>query len=397
MTDSSALAQLSESLDRKGLDVAAIIDAIKRQRIETPSWGYADSGTRFKVFHQPGAARNVFEKLQDAACVHRFTGVADSMAIHVLWDFVDAKTDDVVSAAQRLGIRLGAVNPTLFERDEYKLGSLGNPRSVVREQALAHCLDSVEIMREIGSDRLSLWFADGTNYPGQDDLIGRKHRMAEGLKEIHDCLDDDMEMLLEYKFFEPAFYSTDVPDWGTAYILAKGCGPKAKVLVDLGHHPQGTNIEQIVALLTDEAMLGGFHFNSRKYADDDLAAGSMSPYELFLIFNELVAAAGGYGLYDAAYMIDQSHNVKPKVEAMIQSVMSIQQAYAKALCVNRPALREAQLAGEVVAAEEILKDAFETDVRPLLAATREEMDLAPDPLACYRASVYQQKVADERS
>jgi len=244
---------------------------------------------------------------------------------------------------------------------------------------------------------MSIWFADGTNYPGQDDFRQRKHRVAQNLKKVHDKLDDGMEMLLEYKFFEPAFYCTDIWDWGIAYVFAKHCGPKAKVLVDLGHHPLGTNIEQIVATLIDENMLGGFHFNSKKYADDDLTTGSMNPFELFLIFNELVSAQGGSGLYDVGYMIDQSHNIKPKIEAMIQSVMNIQQAYAKALCVDRTRLRQAQQNCDVVSAERILKDAFDTDVTGLLACVRDQMGLDDDPLKAYRESGYQQKIESARS
>ena len=397
MSKAQALAVLEETLAERNVDVEAVKQALKTLAIEVPSWAFADSGTRFKVFAQKGAARDIFEKLADAACVHKFTGVTPSMAVHVLWDLADVKIDDVTARARSLGIRIGAVNPTLFDRDEYKFGSLANPDPKIRTKAIDHCMSSIEIMKQVASRQLSIWLADGTNYPGQDSFIARKHRLAESLKQVHEALDGDMEMLLEYKFFEPAFYSTDIPDWGTAYVLAKRCGPKAKVLVDLGHHPHGTNIEQIVAFLIDEEMLGGFHLNSRKYADDDLTAGSIGPYELFLIFNELVGAAGGCEIYDAAYMIDQSHNIKPKVEAMIQSVMNIQETYAKALCVDRKQLAEAQGACDAVTAEQVLKQAFFTDIRPLLEQVRKETDLAPDPLAAYRRSGYQEKVENERS
>jgi L-rhamnose isomerase/sugar isomerase len=252
-------------------------------------------------------------------------------------------------------------------------------------------------MKVCGAKYLNLWFADGTNYPGQDDLRKRKRRVAENLKKVYQALDEEMTMLIEYKLFEPSFYSTDIADWGMAYLFARQCGPKARVLVDLGHHPLGTNIEQIVAFLIDENMLGGFHFNSKKYADDDLTTGSVNPYELFLIFNELVAAAGGDGLYEAAYVIDQSHNVKPKIEAMIQSIVNIQQTYAKALSVDRIALQEAQESGDIITAEQILKDAFFTDVKPLLKTVREKMSVAADPLQAYRQSNYQQQIESKRS
>jgi len=397
MADSEALNVLTESLRRKRIDIESVKHALKNLTIETPTWAYGDSGTRFKVFKQPGAARNIFEKLQDAACVHQYTGVTPSVAVHVLWDFADCDADEVRNFAESLGIRIGAVNPTLFEQDEYRFGSIANPAPAVRQKAVAHMLDAIDIMRRCDCKYLSLWLADGTNYPGQDDFRRRKRRAAENLRKVNDALDDSMEMLIEYKFFEPAFYATDIADWGMAYVLAKSSGPKAKVLVDLGHHPHGTNIEQIVAFLIDENMLGGFHFNSRKYADDDLTTGSLNPYELFLIFNELVAAGGGGRLYDVPYTIDQSHNVKPKIEAMIQSVMNIQATCAKALCVDRPALRDAQDRCDVTAAEAIFKDAFYTDVRPLLGLVRGEMGLQADPLQAYRQSGHFEKIANERS
>jgi L-rhamnose isomerase/sugar isomerase len=387
---------LAEALNRRGVEPDSVKQALKEFVLETGSWAYADSGTRFKVFAQPSAARNVLEKIEDAACVHRVTGAAPTVAVHVLWDFVTHTVDEALAHAESLGVRIGAVNPTLFEQDEYMLGSLANPDEAIRDKALAHVFDSIDIMRKCGSRDLSLWLADGTNYPGQDDLRARKHRLTESLRKVHDALDDEMRLLLEYKVFEPAFYSTDIGDWGTAFVLAKHCGPRAKVLVDLGHHPLGTNVEQIVAFLIDEDMLGGFHFNSKKYADDDLTAGSMAPYELFLVFNELVAA-GGARLYDTAYMMDQSHNIKPKIEAMVQTVMVLQETCAKALTVDRAALADAQKRGNVIDAERLLKEAFFTDVGPLVEAVRQEMGGAPDPLRAYRESGYQERIAGGRS
>ncbi|MBN1436348.1 MAG: L-rhamnose isomerase [Sedimentisphaerales bacterium] len=397
MAEKDALKVLESTLAGRGIDIKAVKEALKGQAIETPSWAYANSGTRFHTFGQAGAARNILEKLEDASCVHKLTGVCPTVAVHVLWDFVDKTVAEAKACAESLGVKIGAINPTLFEQSEYKFGSIGSPDARARQKALDHLLYSVDIMRECDSKFLSIWLADGTNYPGQDDLRQRKHRVAENLQKVHGALDDDMQMLVEYKFFEPAFYSTDIGDWGMAYLFCKKCGPKAKVLVDLGHHPLGTNIEQIVALLIDEDMLGGFHFNSKKYADDDLTVASVQPYEFFLIFNELVAAAGGGSAYDVPYMIDQSHNLKGKIEAMIQSVMNIQETYAKALCLDRKALAAAQQKMDIIAAESVMKDAFFTDVRPLLGAVREEMGLAPDPLAAYRESGYQGKIEKSRS
>lgn len=389
-------AVLRDTLADRGIDIGAVKSAVKSFAVETPSWAYGDGGTRFHVFNQPGAARNILEKLHDAAFVHKLTGVTPSVAVHMLWDFVDVSVAEAHKCARSLKLKIGAINPTLFEQPEYKYGSLGSPQKKARDKALSHILDSIEAMRQVKSKYLSLWFADGTNYPGQDDFRRRKRAFAAGLKSAHDAMDKGQVMLLEYKFFEPSFYSTDVGDWGMAYMLSKQAGTACKVLVDLGHHPLGTNIEQIVAWLIDEDMLGGFHFNSKKYADDDLTSGSMSPYELFLIFNELVAAGGGKRAYKTAYMIDQSHNLKLKIEAMIQTVMTLQETLAKALCVDRKGLKKAQNARDLVAAENILKDAFYTDVRGLLASVRKEMGLNPDPLEAYRASGYQQKIEKQR-
>ncbi|MCD6506429.1 L-rhamnose isomerase [Candidatus Poribacteria bacterium] len=387
---------LEEKLRSKGIDVELVKAKLKSQHIETPSWGYGDSGTRFKVFKQPGAARNVWEKLQDAAQVHKFTGVTPTVALHIPWDKVD-DWKALSDYAKELGIGIGAINPNLFQDNEYKLGSVCNPDPKVRRKAIDHMLECVEIMKITGSTALSVWLADGTNYPGQDDFRRRKGYLYESLKEVYDAMPDGTRMLLEYKFFEPAFYHTDLCDWGTAYLISQKLGPKAQVLIDLGHHPLGTNIEFIVAWLLDEGKLGGFHFNSKKYADDDLTVGSINPYELFLIYNELVSVELDPNLEsDVAYMIDQSHNIKPKIEAMIQSVDTLQRAYAKALIVDRKSLREAQEMGRVVDAEEILKEAYLTDVRPLLWKIRREMGLDPDPLKAFRRSGYYEEICRQR-
>jgi L-rhamnose isomerase / sugar isomerase len=391
---------LADDLATRGLDVEAIQSALAAQHIETPSWGYADSGTRFKVFPQPGAARSAYEKLADAAQVHRYTGVAPSVALHIPWDKVDDYAD-LQAYAQSLGLELGAINPNLFQDDEYKLGSLCNPDGEIRQQAIDHMLECIEIAKTVGSQDISLWLADGTNFPGQDSIRGRMERLVESLETTYAAMPAPMRLLIEYKFFEPAFYHTDLGDWGMAYMVALKLGERAQVLVDLGHHPLGTNIEQIVALLLGEGRLGGFHFNAKKFADDDLTVGSINPYELFLIFHELIAAnhdATGELTVPAhvAYMLDQSHNLKNKVEAMIQSVVNVQVAYAQALCIDRPALKEHQRAGNVLAAEETMLDAYRIDVRPLLMQVRKEMGLDPDPLAAYRRSGYYQKIVAER-
>ena len=394
---------LAEQLAENGVDVEAVKAALKRQHIETPSWGYANSGTRFKAFAWPGAATTTHQKLDDAAMVHKMTGIAPTVAVHIPWDKPeDGDYDAMGQYAQEQGIAIGAVNPNVFQDDEYKLGSLGSPDPGVQEQALDHILECCEIMEKVDSDALSLWFADGTNYAGQDNLRARKRRFERHLATVYDHLPAGGRMLIEYKFFEPAFYSTDIPDWGTAYAWALKLGPQAQVLVDLGHHAQGVNIEQIVAFLLDEGRLGGFHFNNRKYADDDLIVGSTNPYELFLIFHEL--ASGEVSEDDTvretaqniAYMIDQCHNVEGKVAPMIYSVVNCQEAYAKALVVPRQQLAAAQDAGEVLAAHKLITDAFRTDVRPLLAKVREEMGTPIDPIAAYRASGYEKKIRDER-
>lgn len=399
----AAYAVLADDLAAQGIDIEAVKQAIKNHRIETPSWGYANSGTRFKAFAWAGAARTTDEKLDDAAMVHRMTGIAPTVAIHIPWD--RPANDDYVAMrqyAEAQGIAIGAVNPNVFQDDEYRLGSLGNPDRGIQEQALDHLLECCEIMRKVDSDALSLWFADGTNYAGQDDLRARKRRFEEGLRAVYNNLPDGGRMLIEYKFFEPAFYSTDIPDWGTAYAWSMKFGEQAQVLVDLGHHAQGVNIEQIVAFLLDEGKLGGFHFNNRKYADDDLIVGSVNPYELFLIYHELVSAEQSSDAdlaataNNVAYMIDQSHNVEGKLAPMILSVLNCQEAYAKAQLVPRAKLAEAQANGDVLGAHKIITDAYRTDVRPLLAQVREELGVPTDPIAAYWSSGYEQKIRAAR-
>ena len=387
---------LANDLAKQGHNVDEIRKNLKKQHIETPSWGYGNSGTRFGVFHQEGAARNAAERLEDAATVHKHTGVSPTVALHIPWDQTD-DWDGLQQYAAELGIGIGAINPNVFQDQIYKLGSVCNPDSSIRRTAIDRMLECVDIMNMTGSQDLSLWFADGTNFPGQGDFRQRKHWMEEALKAVCDVLNDNQRMLIEYKFFEPGFYHTDLADWGTAYVMAKKLGSKAQVLIDLGHHPLGINIEFIVAYLIDEDKLGGFHFNCKKFADDDLTVGSINPQELFLIYNELVAAELDPEVEtDIAYMIDQSHNLKPKVEASIQSVCNLQTAYAKALIVDRQSLAEAQAAGEIIDAEQILQRAAETDVRPLLEQVRLEMDLDPNPLTAYRKSGYFERISKAR-
>ena len=394
---------LAERLSAQGIDIEAVKTALKTQHIETPSWGYANSGTRFKAFAWPGAATTTQEKLDDAAMVHQMTGIAPSVAVHIPWDRpVDGDYEAMRQYAEAQGIRIGATNPNVFQDDDYRLGSLANPDPSVQKMALDHILECCEIMPRLRSNDLSLWFADGTNYAGQDSLRGRKHRFERHLRTIYQHLPAGSRMLIEYKFFEPAFYSTDLPDWGTVYAWTLKLGPQAQVLTDLGHHAQGVNIEQIVAFLLDEGRLGGFHFNNRKYADDDLMVGSVNPYELFLIYNEIVDAAQGEDELarttadDIAYMIDQCHNIEGKMAPMIQSVLNCQEAYAKALLVPRQELAAAQEEGQVLRAHNILTDAFRNDVRPLLAQVRTELGAPADPMAAYRASGYEEKIRSER-
>lgn len=377
-------------------ELAAVKTALKTQAVETPSWAYGNSGTRFKVFAQPGVPRTPQEKLDDAAQVHAYTGAAPTVALHIPWDKVDGSDGyaELAKYAQERGLKLGTINSNTFQDDDYKLGSICHPDAAVRRKALDHLLECVDIMDATGSKDLKLWFADGTNYPGQDDIRERQDRLAEGLALVYERLGDDQRMLLEYKFFEPAFYTTDVPDWGTAYAHCLKLGPKAQVVVDTGHHAPGTNIEFIVATLLRERKLGGFDFNSRFYADDDLMVGAADPFQLFRIMYEVIR--GGGLTPGVAFMLDQCHNIEAKVPAIIRSVMNVQEATAKALLVDRAALAKAQRGGDVLAANAVVMDAYNTDVRPLLEEVRSELGLDPDPVAAYHRSGYADRIAAER-
>ena len=396
MTDSAYTLFVRQQADR-GIDIEQVKVRLKALKIETPSWGYGDSGTRFKVFQQVGVPRNPFEKLEDAAQVQRVTGLCPSVALHIPWDKVD-DYGQLLQHAASLGLSIGAINPNLFQDDDYIFGSVCNSRPEIRHKAIAHMLECVEIAKTLGSSLLSLWLADGTNYPGQASIRQRKHWLLESLAEVYTALSPDMRMLIEYKFFEPAFYHTDLGDWGMAYTMAQKLGEQAQVLVDTGHHAQGTNVEQIVAYLLDEQKLGGFHFNSRKFADDDLIVGAINPYELFLIFYQILDAqsdteAGVRKTADnIAYMIDQSHCIEPKIPAMIRSVLNVQTQYAKALLINLDEVKKAQDAQDVLAAENAVREAFECDVTPFLRAVREEMGVPADPMRAYLASGYAEAI-----
>ncbi len=374
------------------------VEALNTFNVETPSWGFADTGTRFGKFYQDAAAIDMNDKLADAGQVHALTGCCPTVAVHVLWDFVAGEDPaKVARQARKHGVKIGAINPNLFQDQQYKWGSFGHNDPKVRQQALQHCYDSVAIMKATGSEYLSLWFADGTNYPGQGSIRERKGYFEESLKALHKKLGPKQTMLVEYKPFEPAFYATDIADWGMAFLYAKKAGPRAKVLVDTGHHYNATNIEQIVAWLLDEDMLGGFHFNDRKYADDDLTMGSIDPYQLFRIFAEIVQAEREAGSELAIeYMIDQSHNLKPKIEAMIQTVMTAQEHLAKAWLIDWEAVNAARERGDIVMAERAWRDAYATDVRGFLSEYRRSKGLPEGPLAAHRASGYEAKAAAAR-
>jgi L-rhamnose isomerase / sugar isomerase len=376
-------------------DVNAVKAGLATQRIELPSWAFGNSGTRFKVFGQPGVPRDAFEKVADAAQVHRFTGIAPSVALHIPWDKVD-DYGQLARHAKESGIELGTINANVFQDDDYKLGSVCHPDPRVRGKALDHLLECVDIMDVTGSRDLKLWFADGTNYPGQDDIRDRQDRLAEALQATYARLGDDQRLVLEYKLFEPAFYHTDVPDWGTAYAHCLRLGPKAKVVVDTGHHAPGTNIEFIVAFLLREQKLGAFDFNSRFYADDDLMAGAADPFQLFRIMYEVVRGGGFAPEAGICFMLDQCHNVERKIPGQIRSVLNVQELTAKALLVDRDALGAAQQAGDVLAANGVLMDAFATDVRPMLAELRGSQGLDPDPMAAYARSGYDERIVAER-
>jgi len=384
------LSQKQTELAHKALDGFAI---------ELPSWGFANTGTRFGKFIQASAATNTEEKLADAGAVHRFTGCCPSVAVHVLWDFPDglANVPAVLKSAAAQGVRIGAINPNVFQDQIYKNGSLGNPNTKIRQAALDHILESVEIGKQTGSRDVSLWFGDGSSYPGSQSIRHRKQWFTEGLKETHAHLSPQQRMLVEYKPFEPYFYHSDLGDWGMALVLSRHAGPQAKVLVDTGHHYQAQNIEQIVAWLLSEDMLGGFHFNDRRYADDDLTFGSIDPYQAFRIFNEVIGFERETGKRaDIAYMIDQSHNLKDKTEEMIQTATTAQELYSKAVLVDHEKLTHHQLKGELLDAEECLKSAFSSDVRPAIREWRKSKGLAEEPLQAFRASGYTARAEKER-
>jgi L-rhamnose isomerase/sugar isomerase len=376
-------------------DPSGVKAALRQQRIELPSWAFGNSGTRFKVFPQPGVPRDPYEKIADAAQVHAFTGVAPSVALHIPWDAVDDYAD-LAKHADDHGVRVGTINANVFQDNDYKLGSVCHPDPAVRRKALDHLLECVDVMDATGSRDLKLWFADGTNYPGQDSIRARQDRLAEALAAAYRRLGSGQRLLLEYKLFEPAFYHTDVPDWGTAYAHCLQLGDRAQVVVDTGHHAPGTNIEFIVAFLLRERKLGAFDFNSRFYADDDLRVGAADPFQLFRIMHEVVQGGGYAPEAGIAFMLDQCHNIEPKIPGQIRSVMNAQEATAKALLVDADALAAAQVAGDVLGANAVLMDAYNTDVRPLLAELRAELDLDPDPMAAYARSGYAERIAAER-
>jgi L-rhamnose isomerase / sugar isomerase len=367
--------------------------------IELPSWGFANTGTRFGKFIQASAATTTEEKLADAGQVHHFTGCCPSVATHVLWDFPEGlkSTASVMGSAKKAGVRIGSINPNVFQDQIYKYGSLGNTDPEIRKTALQHILDCVEIGKQTGSHDVSPWFADGSSFPGTASIRQRKKWFEEGLREVHSHLSPQQRLLVEYKPFEPFSYHMDLGDWGMALILSRHAGPQARVLVDTGHHYQAQNIEQIVAWLLSEDMLGGFHFNDRRYADDDLTLGSIDPYQVFRIFNEIIGYEWETGKRaDIAYMIDQSHNLKDKIEEMIQTAMVAQEIYAKAALVDHKELTAYQMKSALIDAEECLKSAFATDVRPAIREWRKSKGLAEEPLQAFRISGYTQRAERER-
>ena len=377
-----------------------VIQALDRFQIELPSWGFANTGTRFGKFTQPAAASTTEEKLSDAGQVHRLTGVCPTVALHVLWDLPNGVQDaaSVQTMATKYGLRAGAINPNVFQDQIYKYGSLGNPDAEIREAAMRHILDSIEIATKLNSRDLSLWFADGSNYPGTQNIRHRRKWFVDGLRAAHEKMSGNQRMLVEYKPFEPAFYHTDIADWGMAMQFARDAGLRAKVLVDTGHHYQAQNIEQIVAWLLDLDMLGGFHFNDRRYADDDLTMGSIDPYQVFRIFHEIAFFEWETGeRADIAYMIDQSHNLKGKIEAMIQTVTTAMELYAKAALVDHEKLAAYQTSCSLVDAETCLKDAFSTDVRPAIREWAASKGLPADPMDAFRQSGYLERITAERA
>src|SRR6202051_4584553 len=377
-----------------------VFSALNDFRIELPSWGFANTGTRFGKFIQPAAATTTEEKFSDAGQVHLLTGVCPTIALHVLWDLPDGvqSANDINKFAKHYGVRPGSINPNLFQDQEYKFGSFGNPNPAVRERALRHTKDSIEIARQLNSRDISMWFADGSNYPGTANIRQRKDWFKQELQEAHRELSPGQRLLIEYKPFEPAFYHTDIADWGMALLLARAAGPQSRVLVDTGHHYAGQNIEQIVAWLLSENMLGGFHFNDRRYADDDLTLGSIDPYQVFRIFHEIRYFEWEAGKQaDIAYMIDQSHNLKGKIEAMIQTVTVAQELFSKAALVDGRELATAQNKCDLVQAESLLQDAFATDVRPLIQEWRESKGVPRAPMEAFRQSGYLERITRERA
>jgi L-rhamnose isomerase/sugar isomerase len=377
------------------IDHEAAKDILRAQRIELPSWAFGNSGTRFKVFAQRGVPRDPFEKIADAAQVHRYTGVAPRVALHIPWDAVD-DYQALRAAALDQGVELGTVNANVFQDDDFMLGSVTHPDPRVRRKALAHLVECVDVMDQTGSRDLKLWFSDGTNYPGQDSIRARQDRLAEALAAVYERLGADQRLILEYKLFEPAFYTTDVPDWGTSFAHCLTLGERAQVCVDTGHHAPGTNIEFIVAFLLRAGKLGAFDFNSRFYADDDLMVGSADPFQLFRILFEVRVGGGFEPATGIAFMLDQCHNIEPKIPGQIRSVMNVQEASAKALLVDLDALTAAQQAGDVLGANAVLMDAYNTDVRPLLAQLREDAGLDADPMAAYARSGYAERIISDR-
>src|ERR1700691_1308043 len=375
-----------------------IFNALETFRIELPSWGFANTGTRFGKFIQPAAATTTEEKFSDAGQVHLLTGVCPTVALHILWDFPDGvrSTDDITTLASRYGVLPGSINPNLFQDQEYKYGSFGNPDPAVRKHALRHTKDSIEIAQRLNSRDISIWFADGSNYPGTANIRQRKEWFTKGLQEVHAELSSGQRLLIEYKPFEPAFYHTDIADWGMALLLARFAGPQAKVLVDTGHHHLSQNIEQIVTWLLSENMLGGFHFTDRRYADDDLTLGSIDPYQVFRIFHEIHSGLAENRGQETAYMIDQSHNLKGKIEATVQTVVAAQELWLKAALVDREQLAVLQQSCDLVPAEELFRGASWRDVRPLAAAWRQHRGLHADPLAALRESGYVERIGRER-
>lgn len=372
----------------------AVSDELAAQEIELPSWAFGNSGTRFRVFGTPGTPRDPFEKISDAAQVHKYTGLAPQVALHIPWDEVDSYSQ-LREHAEDNGMRLGTINSNTFQAEEYKFGSLTHHDAATRQKAIDHHLRCIEIMNETGSRDLKIWLADGSNYPGQADLRGRQDRLFESLQTIYAQLSGDQRLVLEYKFFEPAFYHTDVPDWGTAFAQTAALGENATVCLDTGHHAPGTNIEFIVMQLLRVGKLGAFDFNSRFYADDDLIVGAADPFQLFRIIFEVVRG-GGLNSPDVNFMLDQCHNIEEKIPGQIRSVLNVQEMTARALLVDREALTAAQEANDVLAGNEVFMDAFYTDVRPGLAAWREERGLPADPMKAFLDSGYLARIADDR-